>query len=163
MVASALALAIVIGVTVFRIGTGGGQLDPSKLTPPVKMVSDTPVPAPQEARVPEVTKPAAVAEVAPAVAVTPKKVHFVVSTEPRGATVSIDGRNLGKTPVEFHLESNEEGIATAQLILSLEGYERTTVTASGSGPEVVLTQQLQRKARRKAATSSLGYKDDPYQ
>jgi eukaryotic-like serine/threonine-protein kinase len=103
------------------------------------------------ARVQSVTKPNAPVEalqpkelavVTERVPSTPKLVKFRVSTEPSGATISIGGRILGTTPLLFEVPGNEDGVATAQLLLTMKGYHPMTVTTGGSG-EVVLNERLQ--------------------
>jgi serine/threonine-protein kinase len=82
--------------------------------------------------------PVDVTERAPA---PPKAVKFRVSTEPLGATVSLDGRILGTTPLLFEVPGNPDGVATARLLLTMRGYHPMSVTTGGSG-EVVLNQKL---------------------
>jgi serine/threonine-protein kinase len=74
-----------------------------------------------------------------------KLVRFHISTDPRGALVSIKGRNMGRTPLSFELPGGDAGSASAELTLSLKGYHPMTVIAGGSGPDLVLTEKMQRK------------------
>jgi eukaryotic-like serine/threonine-protein kinase len=102
-----------------------------------------------------VEKQAAVTERAPA---TPKAVKFNVSTEPSGATVSLDGRILGATPLLFEVPGNADGVATAHLLLTMKGYHPMTVTTGGSG-EVVLNQKLQARIPGRPPPASLEPKE----
>lgn len=160
---AALVLLPIVAATLWTVGeTPVPEVGVARDIPtPTKAI---PPPLPVEAKTTETVAAMTVPAAPVKVEGSPKMVHFVVSSAPSGATVTIDGRNLGKTPLQFDLEPNPEGIATAQLVLSLDGFERTTVMASGSGPEVVLNQQLLKKSRvRKISSTATGYKDDPYQ
>jgi eukaryotic-like serine/threonine-protein kinase len=93
-------------------------------------------------------------------------VRFHVLSDPLGARVSLEGRELGETPLDFEVPAGESGSASAELTFSLEGYQRQIVTAAGTGPEVVLNQKLQRKPpppkNRPKSSTTPGYKEDPY-
>jgi serine/threonine protein kinase len=107
------------------------------------------------------------------------KVHFRIQSEPEGARVGFEGRDLGKTPLELDVAEDELGIASALLNFSLDGYAHATATASGPGPEVAFTQHMtrvlappiavpvpppgQKKDNKKKTGVTPGYKDDPYQ
>jgi serine/threonine-protein kinase len=75
----------------------------------------------------------------------PKLVRFHISTDPAGANVSLNGQSLGPTPLSFELPQGPSGAANAELSLTLKGYHPMKLIAGGSGPDVVLTQRLQRK------------------
>ena len=101
----------------------------------------------------------------PGVATT--AVKFKIDSDPQGATVSVDGKELGATPLEFSRAPGQDGTASAQVVLAKSGYDTLTVTAAGSG-DVEVTQKLRKKSappppppKKKANTP--GYKDDPYQ
>ena len=60
----------------------------------------------------------------------------------------------------------ENGSASAELSFSLDGYQNVTVTAQGTGPEVLVKQNLPRLKKTVVKKNPLhppGYKDDPYQ
>jgi eukaryotic-like serine/threonine-protein kinase len=78
---------------------------------------------------------------APAVSTDP--IHFRLTSEPAGATVSMHGVALGKTPLEFDLPPGPDGSARAELLLELEGFQPLPVTAGGFGPRIDLLQTLQ--------------------
>lgn len=123
-----------------------------------------------ESPAPSVEPPAPTVEppVEPPPPVMPSPVRFVVTSNPPGATVSLDGKTLGVTPLEFERMPGENGTASGELTFSLPGYERITVVAAGTGPTVELTQSLKKTVeksgpRRKSPTIRRGYKEDPYQ
>ncbi len=96
--------------------------------------------------------------------VMPKPVVFHIGSEPSGAKVLHKGRALGITPLQFELPRESDGSTTAQLTFSLDGYVSSTVTAEGPGPEVTLTQRLEKKPPLQVKVKKTkGYKDDPYQ
>lgn len=106
-------------------------------------------PAPSAASAP--ASPSAV-QPAPLQPIKPKRtarsealrpVTFRISSEPEGARVSINGRDLGTTPVTFDVVAGDNGEASAEVLFSLKGYQPLSVIMGGSGPEVVLTQRLQ--------------------
>jgi eukaryotic-like serine/threonine-protein kinase len=92
-------------------------------------------------------------------------VRFLIASEPSGARVKHQGKDLGRTPVELKLPANAAGRASAELTFELSGYPRATVKAEGEGPEVRFTHKLKKKKgpSRQRAPGSTGYKDDPYQ
>jgi len=102
----------------------------------------------------------------------PHPVRFRVLSDPLGAAVTMGGKPVGTTPFAFELTSGKDGSASAELVFELSGYDRATVTAAGTGPEVFVTQRLrkappppkaQRPQDKKAnPTKVTGYKDDPY-
>ncbi|WP_037583615.1 serine/threonine protein kinase, partial [Stigmatella aurantiaca] len=92
-------------------------------------------------------------------------VRFLIASEPSGARVKHEGKDLGLTPVELKLPANDAGRASAELTFELSGYPRSTVKAEGEGPEVRFTHKLKKKKSpsRQRPSGSAGYKDDPYQ
>jgi serine/threonine protein kinase len=60
---------------------------------------------------------------------------FLVETEPAGATVIVDGEELGQTPLRFTrpLPSAEGEVVSAEVRLSLEGYFPMTLQATSDG------------------------------
>ncbi len=98
----------------------------------------------------------------------PSPVKFVISSDPLGAKVSLDGQELGVTPVEFERFPGEGGAASGELTFALPGYESVTVVAAGTGPTVEFTQALKKSPertapRKKKPSNKRGYKDDPYE
>ena len=93
-------------------------------------------------------------------------VKFSIRSDPEGATVSVDGTELGETPLDFNRAPSEDGTATAEVVLTKSGYDPLTITAAGSG-DVVVNQKLRKKAAPppppKKKPNAPGYKDDPYQ
>jgi serine/threonine-protein kinase len=90
-------------------------------------------------------------------------IRFLITSEPSGARVSYEGRDLGQTPVELEVPSATDGVASAQLTFSLEGYQRATVVAEGNEPSVRFTQKLKKKSgSRSPESEKSGYKEDPY-
>ena len=95
------------------------------------------------------------------------EVKFKIDSEPQGATVTEDGKELGETPLQFTRPPGGDGTASAQLVLAKSGYENLSITAAGSG-DVVVSQKLRKKAvaptpPKKKNPNAPGYKDDPYQ
>ncbi len=70
------------------------------------------------------------------------KVTFHVETEPRGASVTLEGKPVGKTPVDVEVEVPASGTAHAELAFSLNGYQPTTLSASGESGRVVVREKL---------------------
>ncbi len=97
----------------------------------------------------------------------PPEISFVVSTIPPGASVTRDGITLGVTPLSFLLPPDKDNSASAALTLTLEGYQTVSLTAQGTGPEVVVNQTLQKikkpAVKKPNPSPPPGYKDDPYQ
>jgi len=95
----------------------------------------------------------------------PPPIAFVVSSSPAGASVTRSGIVLGVTPLSFTLPPGADRSASAELTLALEGYQSITLTAQGTGPEVVVKQTLAKLKRPTVKKNSHppGYKDDPYQ
>ena len=94
-------------------------------------------------------------------------VKFSIRSEPDGATVSVDGTELGETPLDFNRAPGDDGTATAEVVLTKSGYDTLTITAAGSG-DVLVSQKLRKKAAPpppppKKKSNAPGYKDDPYQ
>ncbi len=163
---------LALGAFALAIGGGLGILFAATREPPTPKT--TALPVVPTARSAAATAPAPVrAEPPPRdetpAPVMPAPVVFRIASEPNGAKVTFKGRALGSTPLQFELPRESNGSAEAQLTFALDGYQSTTVTAEGSGPEVVLTQRLERKAapaptpKKQTTKKNTGYKDDPYQ
>ncbi len=90
------------------------------------------------------------------------RVRFLIASEPSGARVTHEGKELGETPLTLEVPAGSAGKASAELTFSLEGYPRATVTAEGEGSEVRFTHKFKKKAGRPKGPGSSGYKDDPY-
>ncbi len=61
--------------------------------------------------------------------VPPTSVRISVATDPMGATVAVDGRQVGVTPVEITAPA-----ASFELTLELSGYQPDVRTVDGSQP-----------------------------
>ncbi len=103
----------------------------------------------------------------------PVEVVFDVDSDPPGATVTQGGALLGTTPFSFSIWRKEEAQARAELEFSLDGFQGTTVVASGGSGHVPIKPTL---AKKKPTIRNVtrpknpppknpdnGYKDDPYQ
>ncbi len=71
-----------------------------------------------------------------------KLVRFRINTIPAGASLKVGGKVVGSTPVTFDVQPDGEGLASANVSLSLDGFQSLSFTASGYGPEVVMVQRL---------------------
>ncbi|WP_426754509.1 serine/threonine protein kinase [Myxococcus sp. Y35] len=93
-------------------------------------------------------------------------VRFLIVSEPIGARVTYQGKDLGETPLNLEVAPDESGVAQAALTFTLDGYQRARAVARGTGPEERFTQKLVPKkkasARPDKAPDSSPYKDDPY-
>lgn len=97
----------------------------------------------------------------------PESVRFRINSEPKGAVVRIEGRNVGRAPLIWETRPDADGVAQAVVTLELDGYQPLTTTARGSGPEVEFKRTLRKKEapKKKAPRTDDdedGYKDDPY-
>jgi serine/threonine-protein kinase len=102
------------------------------------------------------------------------EVVFHVVSNPPGASVAMDGKPVGVTPLEVTVDADTDGQASAELTLSADGYQPLTFTAVGSESRVEVKQAL-KKAKAGSTPPhkgngtpgkkdpSAGYKDDPYQ
>jgi len=94
-------------------------------------------------------------------------VRFLIVSEPPGARVTYEGKDLGETPLNLEVAPDEGGVAQAALTFTLDGYQRARAVARGAGPEERFTQKLVPKKKTSArpgkAPDSSPYKDDPYQ
>jgi serine/threonine-protein kinase len=107
-------------------------------------------------------------------------VRFEVASEPPGATVTRDGAVLGITPLSLPVARQGSSPARVALGLTLDGYERASVTAEGLEGSVPVRQVLSKRAeapqvhrppppavpapkKKQTPTNPPGYKDDPYQ
>jgi serine/threonine-protein kinase len=142
---------------------------------PAPTAVTAPAAQPQTAPPPPAEQPAAAPVAPPEAAVAPglepleevpttvAPIRFLITSEPSGARVSYEGRELGQTPVELEVPAASDGVASAQLTFSLEGYQRATVVAQGNEPSVRFTHKLKKKAAsRPAESEKSGYKEDPY-
>jgi len=114
----AAAIAILLGFLGFR-QVGGGR-EPSA---PVKPAA-TSAPAPRETPPPREPTPPPVVQPPPAPAETPRpiaadKVSFRVDSTPRGATVTLNGKPLGRTPVAIQMTRSRKG---GQLKIALKDH-----------------------------------------
>ena len=119
IVGFALAMAVGVGVTA--------------------LVLRKPAPPPAPPTV-EPTKQDDVAVAAPA---APLKVLFHIESVPPGASVTLEGRVLGVTPLDIERPAGPGGRTLLEVTLSKEGYLPMTATAGGSGGRVELFQTLQ--------------------
>jgi eukaryotic-like serine/threonine-protein kinase len=87
----------------------------------------------------------------PAAPVERKMVRFHVSTDPAGAHVFVGRHDLGATPAAFELPAGADGMASAEMVLVLDGYPNQAITSGGSG-DVVVNAKLQKKVVTRVAT-----------
>ncbi len=122
-----------------------------RAAPPVP-VAVAPATAPPPAPAHPAPPPAPVAQAGPSAeppAAAPKEpeplepVRFRVNTVPAGALLRVNGKRVGRTPQSFEQLPDGDGLASANIVLELEGYRSLVFTAGGYGPEVVLVQRLQ--------------------
>ncbi|MCP3102921.1 protein kinase [Myxococcus sp. K15C18031901] len=102
---------------------------------------------------------------APLVRPTGPSVRFTIESEPAGARVKYRGRDVGATPVDLDVATEEDGRARAELTLSLDGYVTQTTTAVGTGSSKNVLLRLKKKPSprpTKAPDSSDKFKDNPY-
>jgi eukaryotic-like serine/threonine-protein kinase len=118
-------------VVVFLFFPKGEQAQVVTTQPPLPAT----VPAPVVVA-PKVSEPAPTPE--------KKMVRFHVSTEPAGAHVFIGRHDMGSTPTVFEIPSGSDGMASAEMVLVLDGYPTQAITSGGSG-DVVVTAKLQKK------------------
>src|SRR5215470_12754368 len=104
-----------------------------------QVVSTAPAPVPAPT-------PVVVAPKAPQPPPAPEKkmVRFHVSTEPAGAHVFIGRHDMGSTPTVFEIAAGSDGMASAEMVLVLDGYPTQAITSGGSG-DVVVNARLQKK------------------
>jgi eukaryotic-like serine/threonine-protein kinase len=111
--------------------------------------------APVEAPAPVVAAPAPVVRTAPPpeapLPVERKMVRFHVSTDPLGAHVFVGRHDLGATPAVFELPAGPDGMASAEMVLVLDGYPNQAITSGGSG-DVAVNAKLQKKVVTRVAT-----------
>ena len=98
-------------------------------------------PQPAPAPAPVVVAPPKPVEPPPA---EKKAVRFHVSTEPAGAHVFIGRHDMGSTPTVFEMPAGPDGMASAEMVLVLDGYPTQAITSGGSG-DVVVNARLQKK------------------
>jgi eukaryotic-like serine/threonine-protein kinase len=111
--------------------------------------------APAEAPAPLVATPAPAVRAAPPpespAPVERKMVRFHVSTDPAGAHVFVGRHDLGSTPAVFELPAGADGMASAEMVLVLDGYPNQAITSGGSG-DVLVNAKLQKKVVTRVAT-----------
>ncbi len=106
------------------------------------------------------------------------EVVFDVDSEPQGATVTLGGAVVGRTPFSFSVTRTDAAPARAELAFSLDGFQSTTMLAQGStghvpvkptlaARKVTAPQKPNGKTKNpknsKRPNNDTGYKDDPYQ
>jgi hypothetical protein len=145
MLGGGAAAAVLVGAAIYA--TRGSKATPAPVPVPAVSVKVEPRPKPLE--------------VAPSPIAT---VTFEVNSTPPGATVAIDGKTVGVTPLMLPQQAGDDGNAKVQLAFSLEGYQSVTASAEGHGM-VQVNQVLQKKKGKKkpAQQRDPGFKDDPYQ
>ena len=141
VVIGGLFLAVLGGFGVTWLFMSHGPRQPSETAAPVAAA-----PAPAAAVKPLPPPPTE----APA-PVERKMVRFHVSTEPAGAHVFVGRHDLGATPAAFELPAGADGMASAEMVLVLDGYPNQTITSGGSG-DVVVSAKLQKKVITRVAT-----------
>lgn len=139
----ALAMAVGVGVTAFIMRR-----------PPEP--SPQPVPTP----VVEPAKATAKDELVIVEPQTPATVLFHIESVPAGATVTLDGRVLGMTPLDVERPAGRDGRTMLEVTLSKDGFLPMTATAGGSGGRVDLLQKLQ-AAPGEAAPTPAPAKEPP--
>jgi eukaryotic-like serine/threonine-protein kinase len=98
---------------------------------------------------PPAVKPAPPPE--PPAPVERKMVRFHVSTDPAGAHVFVGRHDLGATPALFELPAGPDGMASAEMVLVLDGYPNQAITSGGSG-DVAVNAKLQKKVVTRVPT-----------
>ncbi|GEL74165.1 serine/threonine protein kinase [Myxococcus virescens] len=172
-------LGMILGGGALLVGLGVALVMATRPTPPAEPIVPPPPPATAQA-VPEANAPAAAlppAEsvegasdeelaLAPLTRPTVKPVRFLIVSDPMGARVTYQGKDLGETPLNLEVAPNASGVAEAALTFTLDGYQRARAVARGAGPEERFTQKLQPKKKASTrpgkAPDSSPYKDDPY-
>jgi hypothetical protein len=137
-------LALIGGIL---LALGAGFLAVWLFMPHSRATSEAPVvavapPAP-------VVKPAPPPE--PPAPIERKMVRFHVSTDPAGAHVFVGRHDLGSTPAVFELPAGADGMASAEMVLVLDGYPNQAITSGGSG-DVAVNAKLQKKVVTRVAT-----------
>lgn len=119
--AAGVGLLIAGAALVFLRGPGAAEATPVQPNPqpPVAVQQPAQTQTQVAARPPEPARP----------------VVLPVNTEPPGATVSIDGETLGKTPTKLTLEP---GTSSVEVTLALSGYEPVTRRVSATDSELSL-------------------------
>lgn len=123
----ALAMAVGVGATVVVMRK-----------PPVEPVP--PAEKPLDVKPAKPTPPDEMVVVAPS---TPTKVTFHIESVPAGASVTLQGKVLGVTPLDVERPAGPGGRTLLEVTLSKDGYLPMTATAGGSGGRVELLQKLQ--------------------
>jgi hypothetical protein len=102
-----------------------------------------PPPAPAPPPAVEPAKPAPKDELVLVAPETPTKVLFHIESVPAGATVTLEGKVLGVTPLDVERPAGQDGRTMLEVTLSKDGFLPMTATAGGSGGRVDLLQKLQ--------------------
>ncbi len=155
-----IALAVALGLLVLSIGVWALT---RKAPPPPNhdevVRPEHPVKPPEHRLKPPEPKPPEPRPVA--------QVVFHVVSSPPGASVAMEGKPLGVTPLEVPVAADRDGQSSAELTLSLDGYQPLTFTAVGSEARVEVKQSLKKRGGKRGGPKpkdpGSGYKDDPYQ
>lgn len=131
----ALAMAVGVGATAFIM----------RRPPP-----PTPAPAPAPPTVVEPATPTPKDDLVIVAPETPTKVLFHIESVPAGATVTLEGKVLGLTPLDLERPAGQGGRTMLEVTLSKDGFVPMTATAGGSGGRVDLLQKLQPVAKAPA-------------
>lgn len=132
VIAAVLAVAfgvfgVVFAMTRTKKPAATAQAEPVQLTTPAPVPSPAPVPMPPKPAVPETrvvtTPPPEVPAGSAAPEVLPTTVTLVIWTDPKGATVTLDGQTLGTSPLKKDVpRSMDEG----KLVVTKPGFEAWT-------------------------------------
>jgi eukaryotic-like serine/threonine-protein kinase len=144
----------VAGVVVLRSNTR--QPPPVAPTAPVAQV---PVAQPPPTREPT-AEPVAKPPPAPVLA------SFVVTSEPEGAEVMVNGAVIGRTPKQVSHPVDGTGYARVNIALALDGYQPFSKTYAGQQGDPVAVNITLSRIKKQAPTAKpkpSAYKDDPYQ
>ncbi|AKQ63940.1 serine/threonine protein kinase [Myxococcus hansupus] len=172
-------LALVLGGASMLVGLGAAvTLALRPAAPPEPVINPlAPTLAPREPATAEAQQPAAQPppeeglgdeelDLAPLERIKAAPVRFLIVSEPLGARVTYEGKDLGETPLNLEVAPDESGVAQAALTFTLDGYQRARSVARSAGPEERFTQKLvpKKKAspRPGKGPDSSPYKDDPY-
>jgi hypothetical protein len=122
-----LAMAVGVGATLLVLERPQAAA-PQPLPPPLVVEPARPTPADE------------LVEVAPP---APTQVTFHIESVPPGATVTLEGKVLGLTPLDVERPAGADGRAVLEVTLTKDGYLPVSATAGGSGGRVELLQKLQ--------------------
>jgi eukaryotic-like serine/threonine-protein kinase len=88
-------------------------------------------------------------------------VTFRINSIPAGATLKLDGKSIGNTPLSFELPLEGAEEATAELMLEHPGYDVLTFIVTSPGPRFDLTQRLQKSKSSGFAAPSVAMRNEP--